>query len=225
MNDQPPPPPPPLPPAPPQNLYSAPGAGPQMPPELLVPKKSGWPTAIGVIGMVFGGAAALSSLVGLFTNSALSGMLEGFGVDKNFMDRHWAATTLLPILASALGVVLLVGGILLLMRRKAGVSVMLLWAVAKIAFVLVQAPLQMAMQKEMLPKMLEQQQKVVEAQSKKSGQTAPEINLSGFMDAAAGVGAVVGVVWGMALPVFLLIWFSRKGVRHDIASWNMTGAN
>jgi len=221
MNDQPPPPPP-IPPS--QNYYSAPSAGPQFPQEMLGPKKSGWPTPIGIIAIVFGGAAALASVIGIFTNSAMSGLLSELGVDKDFMERHWAAATLMPILAAVLGTLLLISGILLIMRRRVASSLMLVWAVAKIAFVIVQAPLNMAMQKEMMPRMMEQQKKIIEASSKGSGQKIEAPDMSGIMDVAAGVGAVVGVVWGMALPVFLLIWFSRRKIREDMASWGRADA-
>ena len=36
---------------------------------------------------------------------------------------------------------------------------------------------------------------------------------------AGTIGAVVGVVIGMAWPLFLLVWFSRRKIRQEVQQW------
>ncbi|NNF44738.1 MAG: hypothetical protein HKO59_05770, partial [Phycisphaerales bacterium] len=42
---------------------------------------------------------------------------------------------------------------------------------------------------------------------------------SGFFSAIGIVGVVFGLLWGWALPVFLLIWFGRPKVKQEMATW------
>jgi hypothetical protein len=38
------------------------------------------------------------------------------------------------------------------------------------------------------------------------------------------VGAIFGMVFALAYPTFVLIWFTRAGVRRDVAQWPRPGA-
>ena len=40
------------------------------------------------------------------------------------------------------------------------------------------------------------------------------------MTMIGGLGVIIGLLWGWALPVFFLIWFSRAGVRSEVRSWS-----
>jgi hypothetical protein len=42
----------------------------------------------------------------------------------------------------------------------------------------------------------------------------------GFFDAAAFGLMACGLIWGFALPVFMLIWFSRGKIKHEVAEWS-----
>ncbi len=45
----------------------------------------------------------------------------------------------------------------------------------------------------------------------------------GFLDLMAGIGGaatlVVGLLWGSALPVFMLIWLGPPKIRADLSGW------
>jgi F0F1-type ATP synthase membrane subunit c/vacuolar-type H+-ATPase subunit K len=43
--------------------------------------------------------------------------------------------------------------------------------------------------------------------------------MTGVMAATIGITVIWGLAWGWALPVFLLIWFSRAGVRAEVGRW------
>ena len=32
--------------------------------------------------------------------------------------------------------------------------------------------------------------------------------------------AVIGVLWGLALPIFLIVWFSRGKIANETATWS-----
>ena len=42
---------------------------------------------------------------------------------------------------------------------------------------------------------------------------------SGFATIAVFAGLGVSILWGWALPTFMLIWFSRGHIRDEIATW------
>jgi hypothetical protein len=41
----------------------------------------------------------------------------------------------------------------------------------------------------------------------------------GMMETMAVIGALFAMAWGSALPVFMLIWFSRPSIRRETADW------
>ena len=40
-----------------------------------------------------------------------------------------------------------------------------------------------------------------------------------FMAILGPLTLVLGIVWGWALPIFMLIWFSRRKIKAEIAQW------
>ncbi len=39
------------------------------------------------------------------------------------------------------------------------------------------------------------------------------------MQGFAAVGVVFALLWGLALPVFMLIWFARRTIKEQVAQW------
>ncbi len=191
---------------PPVVMMALPLHAPVVPGPLPV-KKSGWPTAIGVITVVLGSLGALSgiwSIVGQFLMSALSqipGQKETIALLTHW--RPWliaiaAATIIVAIL-------LLFGGITLMRRRAFSRSLILVWAALKIVLVIVSS---------VITYQLNEAQFAVMQQS--------GMNMSGMqgvMNIAGIASVIVSLVWGMALPVFMIIWFMRPRVMREMNQW------
>ncbi len=174
---------------------------------------SSWPKVVGIICLVFGIIAAALGLLGAATSDVQIRMLEELGTPSDLFDRHMVAVKILPAVAGLLGLVAVIGSILLIMRRKAGWSILLLWAGLKIAYALGQAPFTAAMQKEIMPYQL----KMLNQMQANSGKTAaPPVPL---IEVATSMAQVFSVLWYCALPIFILIFFLRKKVRDEVDGW------
>ena len=113
----------------------------------------------------------------------------------------------LSAVAMGLGGWLLSLGIGVLQRRRWGARMITSWSIAKMLFVLAQGGFNLRMQQFQFEALMEQ-----------PGAEAP----FDPMILGTTIGAitmVLGVVWGWALPVFLLIWFHRAAIRSEVAQW------
>jgi hypothetical protein len=180
---------------------------------LQIPTK--WPKVIGIIGIALGGLAAMVGAMNAMGHQVAAQQLIKMGVDPSFPERHATALKVMPIASGILGLLLLIGSVLLLMRKSLARPILMFWALAKIGFSLWQAPISSAMQREMLP-----------VQMKYAAQTNPEATkqqpeeLAKMMQAAGEVISITVVIWYMALPLFILIWMMRQRIRSEVATWS-----
>jgi len=189
-----PPPTPPLPPQPPfygQPYYYAPQ------------QESSWPKVVGVISIVLAGLGLTGRLVGAFGNaiaSRLRTMRWGGAMQPANLPDWWAtwqiAGVLLGVLLQGL---LLIAGVLLLKRQAAARALHL--AYAPLAIVLAVAG--MAITYPVMRSAFEQ-----------TGlQQMPAIG-------PAIVASVIGgMIFSLAYPVFLLVWFLRGRIADEVRSW------
>ncbi len=171
----------------PQPPQQAPDPQPSQP-----PKRSAWPTVIGVISIVLAALGIVCTPVSLgmqSVNPAQKQML------RHFPD--WWPTWILAssVLGVGFGVLLLIAGILLLKRRPAGRTLHLLYAIASIVMGAVGGVLTALALGEALG------------------------DLPGPARAGAIGGLAGGTCGGAAYPIFLLVWFFRGKVRADVAAW------
>jgi hypothetical protein len=33
------------------------------------------------------------------------------------------------------------------------------------------------------------------------------------------IGTILGIAWGCALPIFMIVWFTRSKVRAEVSTW------
>lgn len=175
---------------------------------------------IGVITIVFGALAAMQGcisatsipFVGWFSSrlpSEQSSMFEGLA---GYTPWLIASATL----TSAFGGVLLAAGIGLVKRRGWGRTACMVWAVPKMLFVIINSVLTHLVQQtqfEAMQDMLAQDPNIPAAM--------PGI-MSGVMQAFGVVAVLLGILWGWALPVFVLIWFSRGKIKDEVSGWSGT---
>jgi hypothetical protein len=112
----------------------------------------------------------------------------------------------LTVLQLALGVVLIVAGAKLIARRVSGPRLARTWASIKAVIVVVLAIVTYPAAKQAA----EQAAKIQNQQS------LPQ----SMQDTIIIFGLIIGLIWSLALPVFMLIWFSRGKIKHEVAEWS-----
>lgn len=188
---------------------------PPAPPASGDSKPSQWPKLIGIIGILFGALALLqSAMAPLMIPFTRKSMESTIGDDEAMLEKLdaymtdlTALSTLSAIIFALLAIVLIVGGVLLIKRQRAAKHLLLAWAVIKIV-----AGLFINFKNYGLTKtQLEFLMPTMEG----SGSEA----LNNITNISATVGLIGGSIWLIALPVFLLIWFSRARIRRETAQW------
>lgn len=175
-------------------------------------KPSTWPMALGVIAIIFGSLAALGGILGLFSPLMLGAMGQAMptppqGGDPFAFMKDWTGWIIAAsILTTTIAGLLLAGGIGLVKRRRWAPRVVIAWAIVKIIFVAANSGMNYFFQQEQFREMIESD--------------SPPVGMEKFMMAIGIVGLVLGVLWGWALPAFMLCWFGRKSVRSEIAQWS-----
>jgi hypothetical protein len=176
-----------------------------------------WPTVIGVIEIVFGVLGAIRGVFGIF-GPLLMELLAGFipkdasGAATFEIQRKvtadWAPV-LIALAAVSLGVavLLLIAGINLCRRRPSGANLSVLWAALKSALALGNAIVGYFVQADTLEAM------------RQAGQTTA--GFGGLANSFALAGVVIGLLWALALPVFVLIWFARPAIKREVAGWGV----
>ncbi len=168
-----------------------------------------WPSVLGTIAIIFGVLGILGGIFGLFGPAIMRAVssvmpknaptgLEAYDDWSGWM----RASSVVAMLIAAL---LLVGGIRLYRRRGSSVRIIRRWAVIKIVYAIGATAVNYQIQQEQF-----------EAMAQGGGGAATPVQMAGVM-AAVTVG--ISVLWLCALPVFMLIWLSRRKVREEFGGW------
>src|SRR4051812_8453760 len=192
--------------------HTAPPLAPPIQPGIYTPGPSQpvWPTVIGVIAIAAGAIGILGGLGGLlsplfmgFAGTAhpeappgIAGMREWF---------PWMIAS--ALLNAAIAAVLLAGGIGLVTRRPWSARVLLAWAMVRIPVVILASILGYFVQEASFRSM--------QQQPARAGGAMPAVVMHGML---AG-GVIFALLWGWALPGFMLVWFSRSRIRQQGAAW------
>ncbi|MCZ6850349.1 MAG: hypothetical protein O7F17_01775 [Planctomycetota bacterium] len=178
---------------------------------------SAWPKVIGVITVIFGSLAILGGCSGAVSSlfmSSLSGLMpEEQATMYDAMEGLKPWLIIGAVLTLALGILLLVAGIGLVRRRAWSPTACMVWAGIKMVFVVgytILSDMARQAQFEAMQEMMQQDPNMP------AGATA----MMGSFFQVFGVFAIVlGILWGWALPIFLLSWFSRSKVKAEVAGW------
>lgn len=182
---------PPLPPAPP----TVPGPVPQQ------KTQSSWPVVLGTIAVVLATLSVLAILIAVVTPMLTSNYGEMFGED--FADQMRGLTLVGAVVSACVAVLLLAGGISLLRRRRRSIATIKIWAALKIIVTFVGTMYGLTHQPDY-------------AAMNTQTPGGPPV---GLMQTFSTVGAVLGILWGCALPVFMLLWFRRSRIKEETAGW------
>ncbi len=180
-------------------------------------RPSAWPMVIGVIAIIFGSLAILQGCFGAVSSlfmSSLSGLMpteQATMLDAMEGLKPWMIIG--AVLTLALGILLLVAGIGLVRRRAWSPTACMVWAGIKMVFVVgntILADMAQQAQFEVMQEMMQQDPNMPAAMPAMMGS---------FMQVFGVFTIVLGILWGWALPVFLLSWFSRSKVNSEVAGW------
>ena len=189
------------------------------PPPPIAPPVPKWPKTLGIIAVVFGGAGLLQSLtspLGIFLVRNQMNELTKQGADQAAIDEYIATYTGFVHTSTAtlgsVAVLLLVGGILLLRKRRISSPLLQGWSILKILvggfFLFKTAALTRLQMSIMLEPTL--------------GAAGPgtDMQMIGQITSwAMWFGLGLGFIWLVALPVFFIAWFNRLRIKEEMAAW------
>lgn len=181
-----------------------------------LPAKRTWHKTLGIIALIFGVLAILGAITTpvtmLVTKTSLRSMIEQ-GADPvaidAYLERQSTHSILQGIGNGLLGILLTVGGVLLMKQKRAASPLLQVWAVAKIAIGIYFLIGNASLMKEQL---------VIQAGVTGMDASTTEI-VNSVTSAIAWGGLFFGIVLLIALPLFLLIWFNRKPIKVEVATW------
>jgi len=175
-------------------------AGPQLP-----PRPSKWPTVIGIVAIAFAGLGIMGGFCGLVTMVTMPSMMPQDPATTAALSATRSSWMVVQLLVGlGLTVLLLICGIGLLKRRPWSPKGCTRWAVVYIIFAVIGGILNFSMQQAQFASM-----------SQAGGPSPMPV---GFGTLAL-LMSLLGFVWACALPVFLLVWFSRAKIKAEVALW------
>ena len=187
---------------------------PTLPAELVAsPRPTGWPMVIGVIAIVIGALGALGGLCGAaspwFAGFIMNQMPEAQRGAIEVTQKWWGWTVTAYLVSTAVAILLLVAGAGLVRRRAWARRTCINWAVLKMLLVVATTAMSYPIARETSE---------VTLRPSASAPSTP-VNVQQFAELGMIVGLTFGLLWGWALPVFLLIWFARGKIRNEVAGW------
>ena len=170
-----------------------------------------WPLIIGVIAIVFGSFAALGGcgniVSTLFFTDLMGELMEGTpqgAIVLEQLETYKPLIVGLGVAVMVLALWLLVAGIGMIRRARWSVPAALTWSIAKMILVVANGVISYQMQ---------------QAQMKAFADVPDAMDMQPFGPGMNAFFILLSIAWGWALPVFVLVWFSRPAVRQEVATW------
>lgn len=190
-----------------------PSTPPPAPPAAVPPPPPrAWPMVIGIIAIILGALGALGGCVGMAVTPFLRVIEKvvpaGQAPQLEGLAELVPSMLILAFAGLVIAVLLLIGGIGLVRRRRWGMTACLAWAVVKIIFVVAHNVF------GYLVNVAQFEQ--IETMTGNAG--GPPLPVEFFAGMGA-LGACFGIAWGWALPIFMLIWFTRRKIRDEVREW------
>lgn len=169
-----------------------------------------WPKPIGIIAIILGSLGMLGGALGMVAPQVMGTMASKMPPEVagqfEVMDDFAGWTIASSLAGLVVAVALLVAGIGVLKQRRWGVTAIQAWAAVKMLLVVATS---------ILTYQIFQETAVTMSQTQ-GVQAMP----GGFMSAMGAFSVGFGLLWGWALPVFLLVWFARRKIKQQVASWS-----
>jgi len=179
----------------------------------LEEKPTKWPTVIGVIGIVLSSLGLICGCTGYFT-VPLQRMVAGMQppnaptsvlseVQLQIAEQYQIIMIILTTISLGMSLWLLLGSIALVRRRRSARTTLMAWAVVSI--------LNFAL--NICTQILIFQATAAELQQRGEGRFVNQLWVG------AAIGGCLGILFGIALQVFTLTWFSRSKIKTETAQW------
>ncbi len=184
-----------------------------------LPRK--WPKVIGVISLLYalgGMLCQIGGVMSLYLTKWLA-RLGGFELDMEIPASLKVVQIGLATLTFCVGILMFVGAVNLLRRRRSGPSLLRVWSVIRLVLIvvglgtaIVLAPAQVELQRSLLE---QQNDRLREAgmESRVKEKTDDELR-----QAAIRNGVIASGVFA-AYPFFLGLWLSRRKVTEEVQHW------
>jgi hypothetical protein len=183
----------------------------------IVERPSQWPTALGVVAIIFGILGILmygcGGIIGNVVAPMFASQLEGMPVQEaqlQVMRRFTVINLLSSLVATSLAVWLLVTGIGILRRRPWSRTSGLGWSVARMIYAVPATLLGYIVNRATVQAM--------EQAAAESGDPMPK-GIFAIMEALGAIGMGCTLVWSWALPVFMIVWFLRAPIKDELSRW------
>ncbi|MBS0198508.1 MAG: hypothetical protein JSR77_17290 [Planctomycetes bacterium] len=201
-------------PPPPADSLPIPATPPTIPGRLaVVAKPPTWHTPLGIAFLVMGILGALMAgsqmVAGITVPAFIPVNVPGAQASIATIKQHAGESAAVWGFTLLCAVMLAISGGMLIGKRRAAVTLLLVWACLRIVSGIVQATHTYFMQKAQFAAMMEEMSK------QQGARPVPP----GVFAAIGGVSSVMAFLWAAALPVFVFIWFSRPSVRAFVHSW------
>ena|GEM_PF-5069268 len=200
---------------------TSPTGPPPVNPGTFQPNSSKWPKTIGILAIVM---ALIGLTGGLFR--LLSAVLQKVQLENlvkmkladatavhSFIAQWIPLQTGFGVVMGAIAILLLLGGILLLKRRKVSVTIIRVWAIAYLIggfYFLIRS----------LPLVSRQMELVMTPAMQGKGDALQMRPLMEGVAIGAKIGVGLALVWVLVCSLFFLIWFGRRRIREETKTWN-----
>lgn len=169
-----------------------------------------WPNLIGIgvivlqgLGLIASIGSSAASLIDLNSLFGVGGMGMGEMLD---VAKKWQPYLLASYaIAGVLAVVAIFGGAMLLTRRRLGVRLLVIWSLLRIPYAVLVSWATTGMQRDNLAAM------------SNAGTMGPQV--PGMTSVMVWTSLIMSFVIAMALPAFLLVWFSVNPIRRQTRQW------
>ena len=115
------------------------------------------------------------------------------------------ASTAIATISFLLAGLLLFGGISLVKKRHRAAPILFIWSILKTVLVFASIGLQLSMQTQVMDQAAAQLQTVPGGRA--------------IMGVSIVVGLAGGLIFALAGPIFLLVWFRRGVIKEEVATW------
>lgn len=176
-------------------------------------ESGGWHKPIGIVSIVLGVCGFVGGCMHLlsplfmpfFEEFMRAAVPKGQPTGMEAISSNSGRLVAQGAMAAAAAALLVAAGIGLAKQRRWGAKLSVTWSVVKMIVVVATLLIAWPMQKASLEAM---------QQNAAGGQFG-----SGFYTMTAVLSIGFGLLWGWAYPVFLLIWFGRRKIKDQIATW------
>lgn len=184
------------------------------------PAATRWPTAIGVISIIYALGGMLCQVGAAVSSLASSWLMKLGGMDVTVPAVLKVIGSVTAVVMFFVGLMLLIGGIRVLRRRASGIPLLRRWAVVRIVLLLIGVVVGIVL----MPAQLDMQRSIQEATNERLREAGAADRVTEFDEdktwrnlvITTGVTAAVASIY----PLFLAFYLSPGKIADEVQHWN-----